>query len=99
VKFTEDLPFADPEAAARKLLDIVRASIAQSGPPYACTGATDTDFLRAGGSVDEYSAGMKSAAAQKWLEINRFGNGGRNRLQRRSVTRLQLFDGWREGSE
>ena len=65
MKLTEDLPFADPEAAARKPLDIVRASIAESGLPHACTGTTDTDFLRAGGSVDEYSAGMKSAAAQK----------------------------------
>ena len=99
MKFTEDLPFADPEAAARKPLDIVRASIAESGLPHACTGATDADFLRARGSVDEYSAGMKSAAARKWLEINRSGNDGRNRPQRRSATRLQLFDDCREGSE
>jgi hypothetical protein len=36
-----DRPFANPEAAARKLLDIVRTSIAKSGLPYAYSGATN----------------------------------------------------------
>jgi hypothetical protein len=58
-------PFADPDAAARKLLDIVRGSIAESRLPYAYTGATNTAFTRAGGGIEEYSAGMKHAAAQK----------------------------------
>ena len=47
VKFVADRPFADPETAARKLLDIVRASIADSGLPHAYTGVTNTLFLRA----------------------------------------------------
>ncbi|WMT71102.1 hypothetical protein [Bradyrhizobium sp. Ash2021] len=54
MKYVTDRPFADPEAAARKLLDIVRASIAESGQPHAYTGATNTAFLRAGGNPDEY---------------------------------------------
>jgi hypothetical protein len=42
-------------------------------PAYAYTGATNTAFLRAGGNVDEYTAGQKYAAAQKWLEVDRSG--------------------------
>ena len=73
MKYATDRPFAGPEAAARKLLDIVRASIAESRLPHAYTGATNTAFMRAGGSVDEYSVGMKHAAEQKWIEVDRSG--------------------------
>jgi hypothetical protein len=74
MKFISDRPFADPDAAARKLLDIVRESINESGLPHAYTGATNTAFTRAGGSIPEYSAGMKRAAAQKWFEVDRSGS-------------------------
>jgi hypothetical protein len=67
VKFTSDRRFADPDAAARKLLDIVRGSINESDLRHAYTGVTNTAFTRAGGSVHEYSIGMKHAAAQTWL--------------------------------
>jgi hypothetical protein len=73
VKFVADRPFADPEAAARKLLDIALASIAASGLPHAYTGVTNSLFLRAGGSPDEYTAGCALAAEQKWFEIDRSG--------------------------
>lgn len=73
MKFIADRPFSDPDAAARKLLDIVRGSIAKSNLPYAYTGATNTDFTRAGGSVDEYSVGMKQAVALKLFEVDRSG--------------------------
>ena len=73
MKYATARPFADSEKAARKLLDIVRASIAESRLPYAYTGAANTDFLRAGGSVDEYAMGMKHAAEQKWIEVDRSG--------------------------
>lgn len=73
MKFVSDRPFADPDTAARKLLDIVRASIAESGLRHAYTGATNTAFTRAGGSIQEYSVGMKHAGAQKWLEIDKSG--------------------------
>ena len=73
MKFVDDRSFEGPEAAARKLLDIVRASIAESRLPHAYTGATNTAFMRAGGSVDEYSVGMKHAAEQKWIEVDRSG--------------------------
>ena len=73
MKFIEPRPYAAPELAARKLLDLVRASIAESGQQHAYTGAVNTALLRAGGSVDEYTAGRKYAAAQKWFEIERSG--------------------------
>ena len=73
VKFVADRPFAEPEAAARKLLDIVRASIAASGLPHAYTGVTNILFLRAGGALDDYAAGRDFATAQKWFEIDRSG--------------------------
>ncbi|MEO6783683.1 MAG: hypothetical protein ABI407_19420 [Bradyrhizobium sp.] len=73
MKFVGDRPFANPDAAARKLHDIVRASIAESGLRYAYTGATNTAFTDAGGSVAEYSIGMRHAAAQKWFAVDRSG--------------------------
>ncbi|MEO6780995.1 MAG: hypothetical protein ABI407_07520 [Bradyrhizobium sp.] len=54
MKFVGDRPFSDPDAAARKLLDIVRASIAESGLRFAYTGASNTAFAHAGGSVAEH---------------------------------------------
>jgi hypothetical protein len=73
VKFATERPYADPEAAARLLLDIVRGSIVESDLPYAYTGATNSMFTRAGGSVAEYSAGIAYAVMQKWLIIDRSG--------------------------
>ncbi|WMT78873.1 hypothetical protein [Bradyrhizobium sp. Ash2021] len=73
MKYVTDRPFAAPEAAARKLLDLVRASIAESGLPYAYTGATNTAFTRTGGSLLDYAAGIRHAVARKWLEIDRSG--------------------------
>jgi hypothetical protein len=73
MKFVTDRPFADPEAAARKLLDIARASIAESGLPHAYTGRTNGAFTSAGGSIAEYSAGIAAAVALKWFEIDRSG--------------------------
>ena len=68
MKFITDRPFSHPDAAARKLLDIVRGSIEESGAPYAYTGETNSAVTRAGGSIAEYSIGMKHAAAQKWID-------------------------------
>ena len=73
MKLTADRTYAEPEAAARKLLDIVRASIAESKLPYAYTGATNIAFMRAGGSVPEYSAGVAFAKARHWFQIERSG--------------------------
>jgi hypothetical protein len=72
MKFHRRSTFASPEAAARKLLEIVLAGDIDVGQ-HADTGATNTAFLRAGGSVDEYAAGRDYAVAQGWFEIDRSG--------------------------
>jgi len=69
MKFTEDRPFAKPEAAARKLLKIVLSDDIDVGQ-HAYTGATNT-ASRAGGSIAEYAAGRDYAVAQSWFEIDR----------------------------
>jgi hypothetical protein len=67
-----DRPFADPAVAARKLLEIVRAKEIAVGQ-YTYTGVTNSAFVAAGGSVEEYSAGRKYATAQRWFEIDSSG--------------------------
>jgi hypothetical protein len=64
-KFIGDRPFAEPGVAARKLRDIVRTLIDESGLPCTYTGVTNTAFLNAGGSPAEYTAGIIYAAAKK----------------------------------
>jgi hypothetical protein len=71
-EFVEKRPYADPEAAARKLLEIVLAKDIDVGQ-YAYTGATNTAFMEAGGSVAEYTAGRDYAIANRWFEIDRSG--------------------------
>jgi hypothetical protein len=57
---------------ARKLLEIVRAKEIAVGQ-YTYTGVTNSAFVAAGGSVEEYSAGRKYATAQRWFEIDSSG--------------------------
>jgi hypothetical protein len=73
MKFIEKRPYADPEAAARKLLEIVLAAKDIGVGRYTYTGVTNTAFMQAGGSVAEYIAGRDYAAAQGWFEIDRSG--------------------------
>jgi hypothetical protein len=40
---------------------------------YTYTGVTNSAFVAAGGSVEEYSAGRKYATAQRWFEIGSSG--------------------------
>jgi hypothetical protein len=70
MKYVGDRPFADPEAAARKLLEIVLSKDIDVGQ-YAYTGATNSAFLESGGSIAEYSAGRDYAVARGWFEIDR----------------------------
>jgi hypothetical protein len=57
VKFVTDSPFADPGAAARKLVEIANVSEAvQDGRIY--TELVNGAFLAAGGSPAEYRAGI-----------------------------------------
>ena len=71
MKFMEERPLADPETAARLLLDLVRASTATSGLPHAYTGAINMAFSRVGGNGAEYVAGVQYGTEKKWFEVDR----------------------------
>jgi hypothetical protein len=72
MRYVPDRPFAAPEAAARKLLEIVLAKGIDVGQ-FAYTGATNSAFLQAGGDVTEYIAGRDFAVAQGWFEVDQSG--------------------------
>jgi hypothetical protein len=66
VKFVAERPLADPDAAARKLVEIANATEAvQEGRIY--IELINAAFLQAGGSPAEYRVGIERAIAQGWL--------------------------------
>lgn len=72
-KFTENRPFANPDAAARELLRIYKVRLA-GGDPYIYTGVTNSEFIwTRGGSVEEYGAGRDYGIAQGWFRIDTSG--------------------------
>lgn len=66
--FIPDAKYPTPEAAARELLRIFREHT-KDGYPYAYTGASNMEFLRGGGSVDEYRAGIDYGVQQGWFSV------------------------------
>jgi hypothetical protein len=66
MKLTTDRPFADPEKAARKLLELANAV-----EPYmdarVLIELINLAFLREGGGPAEYGAGLDHAIAKDWL--------------------------------
>ena len=67
MKYAERRPFADPEKAARKLLEIANATEAvQDGRIFIET--INGQFLfKEGGTPEEYGAGLACAIARGWL--------------------------------
>ena len=66
LKFVEPRPFATPDAAARKLIEIANAAeAAQNGRIY--IERVNASYLKAGGSPDEYWAGLENAIDNGWL--------------------------------
>jgi hypothetical protein len=66
MKLTADRPYADPEDAARKLIEICNTIEAvQDGRLH--IEKLNLPFLRAGGSPAEYGAGLELAIAKGWL--------------------------------
>jgi hypothetical protein len=72
MKFKEDRPFANSEAALEKLLEIANGLEADHAGRIA-VGAINHAFLSAGGNVSEYGAAMHRAAADGWLEAHPSG--------------------------
>jgi hypothetical protein len=66
VKFKIDRLLADPDAAARKLVEIANAVEAvQDGRIY--IERVNGPFLAAGGTGDDFRAGIERAVALDWL--------------------------------
>jgi hypothetical protein len=66
MKFVEPNPFADPQAAARKLLEIANATEADHAGRLQVADI-NLAFLRAGGTPAEYMAALEAAIACGWL--------------------------------
>src|ERR1700730_4792397 len=66
MKFATDRPFADPDKAARKLLELANAAEADRDQRIAIE-LINLTFLRAGGSGDECRARLERAVANAWL--------------------------------
>ena len=64
MKFAADRAFADPDKAARKLVEL--ANEADRDQRIAIE-LINLPFLRTGGSVDEYRAGIERAIENGWL--------------------------------
>jgi hypothetical protein len=65
-KFVADRPFADPDAAARKIVEIANdADAVQDGRVY--IERVNAPFLAVGGSSKEFRAGIEHAIALGWL--------------------------------
>jgi hypothetical protein len=66
MKFVESSIFADPDAAARKLVEIANACEAvQDGRIN--TELVNGSFLKEGGTPDQYRAALARAVALGWL--------------------------------
>jgi hypothetical protein len=66
MKFVERSRFTDPDAAARKLVEIAKAVEAvQDGRIF--IELINAPFLNAGGTPAEYRAGVDRAIAKGWL--------------------------------
>jgi hypothetical protein len=66
VKYVPTRPFADPEAAARRLMEIANSvEPVQDGRIH--IEKINGPFLRAGGSPTEYVAGLELAITKGWF--------------------------------
>jgi hypothetical protein len=66
MKFAADRPFAEPEKAARKLIEIASTvePIQDGRIPIELI---NMPFLQAGGSPDEYRGGLEHAVSNGWF--------------------------------
>ena len=71
MKFVEDQPYAEPEAAAWRLLEIANATDAYQGKID--VGQINIIFLREGGSPDEYRAGIERLKADGLISMHDSG--------------------------
>ena len=66
MKFVEPSPFNDPEAAARKLVEIANTiEPAQEGRIY--IELVNAAFLKAGGTAEQFRAGIQRSVDKGWM--------------------------------
>jgi hypothetical protein len=70
-KFKQERPYAKPESAARKLIEIARGLRSDQG--RMCVGKWNDLFRAAGGSIDEYVAGRDQAIADGVIVMHECG--------------------------
>jgi len=71
-KLVADRPFADPDAAARKIIEIANdVEAVQNGRIY--IERVNAPFLAAGGSGDDFRARIERAVALGWLWLHESG--------------------------
>jgi len=71
-KLVADRPFADPDAAARIIIEIANdVEAVQNGRIY--IERVNAPFLAAGGSGDDFRAGIERAVALGWLWLHESG--------------------------
>ena len=72
MKFMEDRPFATPEAAERKLLELANAIEADHAGRLSVA-VINKHFREAGGSCEEYRAAVTAAIAHGWITMHPSG--------------------------
>ena len=71
-KFVDDHPFADRDAAARKIIEIANdVEAVQNGRIY--IERVNAPFLAVGGTGDDFRAGIERAIALGWLWLHESG--------------------------
>jgi hypothetical protein len=73
MKFAEDRPYANPEAAARKLIEIANAVEAVQDGRIFIELINGPMLFEHKATPAEYSAGLKFTIDRGWLELDRSG--------------------------
>ena len=72
MKFKEDRPFATPEAAEQKLLELANAMEADHAGRLP-VGVINMQFMASGGSTDEYARAVKAVIARGLMTLHPSG--------------------------
>jgi hypothetical protein len=73
MKYVSDRPFTDPDAAARKLMEIANAAEAVQDGRIHVEKINGPFLYMEGGSPAEYGAGLKLAIERGWLSMHESG--------------------------
>jgi hypothetical protein len=72
MNFKDDPPFANPDVAERKLLELPNAMEADPAGRLS-VGVLNMQFMAAGGSTAEYAGAVKAAIAHGWITLHPSG--------------------------